>query len=162
MGKKSQIAATPLEKWLPYRFSLIAGRLGAFATPLFRDRYDLPLAAGRTLAVISRYQPLSASELGLYTSYDAFKVARAIDMLLRRKLIRRDADPEDRRRARLQLTPKGEEVYRDYEKFARRVEHLWLSELSDAELKVLYAVLDKVDSKVATLTAPDAWKAFVD
>jgi DNA-binding MarR family transcriptional regulator len=161
MGKKSTATPEPLEKWLPYRFALISGRLGAFATPLFRDRYDLPLAAGRTLAVIARYQPLSASELGGHTSYDAFKVARSIDMLLKRKLIRRDADPEDRRRARVELTAKGDAIYRDYEKFARRVEQLWLSELSDAELKVLYTVLDKIDGKVAELAAPDAWKAFV-
>jgi DNA-binding MarR family transcriptional regulator len=152
----------PLEKWLPYRFALIAGRLGAFVTPMFRKRYDLPLQAVRTLAVIARYQPLSAAELGRHTSADAFKVARAIDLLLRRKLIRRDADPADRRRARLELTAKGQGIYLDYEKFARRVEHLWLSELSKAELEVLYTVLDKVDSKVATLDSRDAWKAFVD
>ena len=162
MGKKSTATPEPLEKWLPYRFALISGRLGVFAAPLFRERYDLPQAVGRTLAVIARYQPLSASELASHTSYDAFKVARSIDMLLRRKLIRRDADPEDRRRARVQLTAKGESIYRDYEKFARRVEHLWLSELSDAELKALYTALDKIDSVVATLTGPEAWKAFVD
>ena len=162
MSKKLTAPSAPLEKWLPYRFGLISGRLAAFAAPMFRDRHDLPLAAGRTLAVIARYQPLSAAELGRYTSSDAFKVARAIDLLIRRGLIRRDADPEDRRRARLQLTAKGRVIYRDYEKFARRVEHLWLSELSDTELKVLFTVLDKVDDKVATLGAPDAWKTFVD
>ena len=97
MGKKSTATPEPLEKWLPYRFALISARLGVFAAPLFRDRYDLPQAVGRTLAVIARYQPLSASELASHTSYDAFKVARSIDMLLRRTLIRRDAAPKDRR-----------------------------------------------------------------
>ena len=62
----------------------------------------------------------------------------------------------------MQLTAKGESIYRDYEKFARRVEHLWLSELSDTELKALYTALDKIDSVVATLAGPEAWKAFVD
>src|SRR6201999_1463924 len=140
----------PLEKWLPYRLGLIAMRVGAFSAPMFRAKHDLPVLAGRTLAVIARYQPLSAAELAQHTSSDAFKAARAIDLLLRRGLVQRDADPADRRRAKLQLTPQGQSVYRDYEKFTRRVEHLWLSELSEDELEVLYAVLDKIDRKVAT------------
>lgn len=162
MKKKSQQRIAPLEKWLPYRFGLISARIGAFAAPMFKTRYDLPQAAGRMLAVIARYQPLSATELAQHTSADAFKTARTLDLLLKRGLIRREVDSTDRRKARLQLSPKGRSVYRDYEKFARRVEHLWLSVLSETELEVLYTVLDKVDSKVATLGGPNAWQAFVD
>lgn len=160
MTKRS--LAAPLEKWLPYRFGLIAGRIGTFVAPMFKVKYDLPLAAGRTLAVISRYQPLSAAELARHTSYDPFKTARAIDLLIGRGLIHRGADPRDRRKAKLQLTSKGRRIFREYAQFARRVEQLWLAEITKSELRALYSVLDKVDRKVATLSARNAWKAFVD
>src|ERR1700722_1315751 len=118
---KSKEPAIPLEHWIGYRFGLIAARLGEYVAQMYASRYDLTMPAWRSLAVIARYQPLTAKELATLTSSDAFKVARAIELLVRRGLIRRDIDKSDRRRASLRLTAEGRKVYKDIEKFAVRV-----------------------------------------
>ncbi|MGY4298320.1 DNA-binding MarR family transcriptional regulator [Bradyrhizobium sp. i1.4.4] len=115
MNKVSTIL--PLENWTGYRFGLIASRLGSFISPMYEDRYELTMPAWRSLAVIARHQPLTATQLATLTSSDAFKVARSIELLVRRGLIHRDVDKADRRRASLSLTTDGRKVYKDIEKF---------------------------------------------
>ena len=85
MNKVSTIL--PLENWTGYRFGLIASRLGSFISPMYEDRYELTMPAWRSLAVIARHQPLTATQLATLTSSDAFKVARSIELLVRRGLI---------------------------------------------------------------------------
>src|SRR6185295_9436808 len=114
--------AIPLEHWIGYRFSRIAARLGNYVAQMYVSRYDLTIPAWRSLAVIARYQPLTATQLGALTSSDPSKVARAIELLVRRGLIRRDVDKDDRRRASLGLTAEGRKIYKDIEKFSVRVE----------------------------------------
>src|SRR6185437_7706403 len=115
---KSKDAVIPLEHWIGYRFSLISARLGNYVAQMYASRHDLTVPAWRSLAVIARYQPLTAKQLGTLTSSDAFKVARAIELLVRRGLIHRDVDKMDRRRANLRLSAEGRKVYKEIEKFA--------------------------------------------
>lgn len=141
----------PLELWLSYRFGLVNSRVGAKLASRYTEKHDLTMSAWRSLAVIARFGPLSAGELGANTSTDAFKVTRAVEMLVKRGLITREPDPQDRRRACLQLTAKGRSVYQDIEKSAVAIEHHLISTLTQAELRTLRNVLDKVDAQVETL-----------
>src|SRR5690348_5072431 len=100
-------ASLPLEHWIGYRFSQISARLGNYVAQLYASRHDLTMPAWCSLAEIARYQPLTAKQLAMLMSSDAFKVARAIELLVRRDLIRRDVDKADRRRASLRLTAQG-------------------------------------------------------
>src|SRR3954447_14892415 len=109
--KNPKAVPIPLENWTGYRFGLLATRLGNFIAPMYESRHDLTMPAWRSLAVIARYQPLTAKQLAALTSSDAFKVARAIELLARRGLISRDVDSEDRRRVQLSLTAKGRAIY---------------------------------------------------
>src|SRR6201995_5755985 len=120
---KSKEATIPLEHWIGYRFGLVAARLGNYVAQMYASRHDLTVPAWRSLAVIARHQPLTASQLAMRTSSDAFKVARAIELLVRRVLIRPDFEKNDRRRASLRLTANGRKVYNNIEKFVVRVEN---------------------------------------
>jgi DNA-binding MarR family transcriptional regulator len=137
-----------LENWTGYRFGLIASRLGSFIAPMYEDRHKLTVPAWRSLAVIARYQPLTAAQLATLTSSDAFKVARAIDLLVRRGLIHRDVDKADRRRASLRLSADGRKVYKDIEKFVVRVEQELMAALDAHEIDVLRRSLDKLDHQL--------------
>jgi len=157
---KKTTASIPLEHWIAYRFGLIAARQGNFVAPMYSTRHNLTIPAWRSLAVIARYQPLTAARLAALTSSDAFKVARAIELLVRRGLIRRDVDKEDRRRASLRLTAKGRRVYADIEKFVVRVERELASALDANEIAMLRQSLDKLDRQEARLLA-QGWEAFL-
>ncbi|MBV9565707.1 MAG: MarR family transcriptional regulator [Bradyrhizobium sp.] len=151
----------PLENWIGYRFSLISARLGNFVAPMYADRHDLTMPAWRSLAVIARYQPLTASQLAMRTSSDAFKVARAIELLVRRGLIHRDLDKNDRRRASLRLTSNGRKVYKDIEKFVVRVENELASALDANELTMLRQSLDKLERQLESRIRTHAWEEFM-
>jgi DNA-binding MarR family transcriptional regulator len=146
--KIPKAATIPLENWIGYRFSLISARLGEFVAGMYMSRHDLTVPAWRSLAVIARYQPLTAKQLASRTSSDAFRVARAIDLLVRRGLIHRDVDKNDRRRANLRLSADGRKVYKDIEKFVVRVERELVAALNPSEAAMLRQSLDKLDRQL--------------
>lgn len=100
----------PLEQRFTYRFALVASRMGTALAPS-HERYGLSVGTWRVLAVIARYEPLSAKELAQRTSTDPFRVTRALTMLAEKGLVSRQADPKDRRRVSLRLTRAGRGVH---------------------------------------------------
>jgi DNA-binding MarR family transcriptional regulator len=155
-------ASLPLENWIGYRFGLVATRLGNFVAPMYASRHNLSQPAWRCLAVIARYQPLTAKQLASLTSSDAFKIARAIDLLVKRGLIRRDADKTDRRRASLRLTANGRKIYKDLDRFMVRVERELSATLDPAELAALRRSLDKLDRQLESLIRVQGWETFLN
>jgi DNA-binding MarR family transcriptional regulator len=153
--------AIPLEHWIGYRFGLIAARMGNYVAQMYTSRYDLTIPAWRSLAVIARYQPLTAKQLATLTSSDAFKVARAIELLVRRGLIHRDVDKKDRRRASLRLTAEGRKIYKNIEKFSVRVERELVGVLDEHELSTLWQGLDKLDRQLETRIRTRDWQTFL-
>lgn len=158
--KRAKVSV-PIENWIGYRFSLIAARLGNFIAPMYASRHDLTMPAWRSLAVIARYQPLTAKQLASLTSSDAFKVTRAIELLVRRKLIRRDVDKNDRRRASLRLTAAGRRVYRDIETFVVRIERELSAGLDARELATFRQCLDKLELQLEKRIRVHDWEKFL-
>lgn len=158
---KSEEPAMPLEHWLGYRFSYISSRLGNYVAQMYTSRHNLTMPAWRSLAVIARYQPLTAKQLANLTSSDAFKVARAIELLVARGLIRRDVDKEDRRRASLFLTAAGRKVYKDIETFSVRVERELILGLDEREIGTLRQSLDKLDKQLENQIRTRDWETFL-
>ncbi len=142
-----------LEHWISYRFGLIASRIGAVMSARYVAPHDLPMPAWRSLAVIARFGPLSAGELGERTSSDPFRVVRAIDLLVKRGLITRAPDPSDRRRARLELTGEGRALYEEIERGAIANEKFIRAGLTAQEVRLLESMLDRIDAQVQALGA---------
>jgi DNA-binding MarR family transcriptional regulator len=127
---------------------------------MYASRHDLTMPAWRSLAVIARHQPLTATQLGKLTSSDPYKVTRAIELLVRRGLIRRDNDRADRRRASLRLTAQGRKVYSDIERFVVRVERELTSAFDARELSALRQSLDTLDRQLEHVRSRD-WEKFL-
>ncbi|KPV00081.1 hypothetical protein APR50_09510 [Variovorax paradoxus] len=141
----------PLENWISYRFGLVASRVGAVMAAKYVEQHQLTMPAWRSLAVIARYGPLSAGELGAKTSSDPYRVVRSIDLLVKRGLITREADPADRRRASLQLTPHGRSTYDEIEQGAMTNEFFLRAGLTIQEVRSLESILERIDAQVAAL-----------
>ncbi len=141
----------PLESWISYRFGLVATRMGKVMAERYVARHDIPMAAWRSLAVIARFGPMSAGDLGSRTSSDPFRVVRAIDLLVQRGLITREPDPSDRRRARLEVTTEGRALYREIEKGAIANETFLRSALSQEDMEALERILSIIEGQVSAL-----------
>lgn len=138
-----------MDRWISYRFGLIATRIGAIAAPTYKARHKLSTPAWRALAVIARFEPLSAAGLSEHTRLDPSKVSRAIETLVGRDLVTRDKDPSDQRRAVLRLTRQGRATYVDIAATAVRLETEMTATLSAAERKILWSALEKIDAQVS-------------
>lgn len=143
-----------LDRFLPYRLSVLASRTSRTLARRYRERFGLSIAEWRVMAVLGWREGLSASEIAERTAMDKVKVSRAITRLEQRKLLARSRDPSDRRISRHRLTAAGRAVYGQVVPLARAFEEHLLAVLTTEERRLLFALLDRLDARIENL-APD-------
>ena len=100
-------APLALEEYVPFRISVLANRMTRAVAAVYGKRFRLSAPEWRTMAVLGRYGALSGNSVVERTAMDKVRVSRTVAKLVTSGLITRRSDPEDRRRAILDLTPKG-------------------------------------------------------
>ena len=86
----------------------------------------------------------SQNELGRLTHADPATIMGVINRLVERGLIRKSADPEDKRKSILILTSKGLNLIESLEATAREVSRQTLAPLSSSEQKTFLRLLAKL------------------
>jgi DNA-binding MarR family transcriptional regulator len=135
-----------LGKYLPFRLTVLSNRLTRQVARYYGQRYKLSAPEWRTMAVLGQSGAMSANSVIAQTTMDKVRVSRAVAKLLKTGYITRDADPEDRRRAILALTPKGMEIYRQIVPLVQDIEAELLKLLSAAEHAGLDTALAKIEA----------------
>src|SRR5512142_2983488 len=101
-----------LERFLPYRLSVLMLRISNAIAQSYERRFDLSVPEWRVMAVLGRFGPLSAMGVGEKTQMDKVRVSRAVARLVSAGRITRRTDATDRRRAVLALTSAGRAIHR--------------------------------------------------
>ncbi|WP_081686000.1 MarR family winged helix-turn-helix transcriptional regulator [Candidatus Solirubrobacter pratensis] len=96
------------------------------------------------LAALSSGGPASQRELGERLRKDPADMVRLLDAASARGLVRRDADPADRRRRRVVLTRAGEAELEAAMTAAREVERELLAGLEESERRTLHELLSRL------------------
>ena len=117
-------------------------------------RLELTRAQWRALKVTSRHEGLSQSELAEHLDMEAIPVGRVIDRLEKTGFVERRADPADRRRWRLYLTPKAHAIVGEMEVIADELRDDALRGIERNDLDMLMSVLNQIKENLATLDAP--------
>ncbi|MFD0387345.1 MarR family winged helix-turn-helix transcriptional regulator [Tistrella bauzanensis] len=99
-----------LERFLPYRLSVLANRISSTLARAYADRFDLTIPEWRVVAVLGRFAPLTANAICDATEMDKVTVSRAVQRLERAGRIERTVDDADRRRVLLRLSPAGLDI----------------------------------------------------
>lgn len=133
--------ALRLERFLPYRLSVLANVVSSAVAGAYARRFGLSIPEWRVLAVLAESPDLSAAEVARRTAMDKVAVSRAVRALLRSGRIVRRTAHADRRRSALRLSPAGRRVYAQVAPFALRYERELLAPLGDAERALLDRVL---------------------
>lgn len=150
-----------LEERISYRCNMVSARITRFFQPLL-DHHGLTVITWRVLAVIAHFGPVSAKEVAAHTSTDAFFVSRAIDQLVKLDFVRRDVDPQDRRKLLLQLTTKGKRVHRKMECSVNAIEEHVLSDMTQAQRAMVNEALSLLMESTALLQKGDrSWEEFL-
>lgn len=135
MPKRSQgpSRTLELENFLPYRLSVLAQLVSESLHDLYARPYGLSVAEWRVMAVLGRFAPLIASEVGLRTVMDKVAISRAVAGLLKRGLVERATDRKDRRRSSLKLSARGRAMHARIVPLALGYEERLYEPLSDVE-----------------------------
>ena len=103
--------ALELEKFLPYRLSILAQIVSESLHDLYAGPFGLTVTQWRVMAALGRFAPLTASDVGQRIVMDKVAVSRAVAGLMKRGLVERATDRNDRRRASLRLSGRGRAMH---------------------------------------------------
>jgi DNA-binding MarR family transcriptional regulator len=133
-----------LERYLPYRLSILSNRTSSLVAQSYKDRFGLSITQWRIMAVLGEYPGASADEISAKTQIEKSLISRAISNLLNRNLIQRQISKEDKRRTKIDLTETGYDVYSQIVPLSLKYEEQILSCLSDDEQAQLSELIDRL------------------
>ena len=152
----AETRAFALENFLPYRLSLLSNTVSQGISQAYRKRHGLSVMEWRVVAILGRYPGLTASEVMARGAMDKVTVSRAVNRLLERGLVERNAHAEDRRRMPLNLTAdKGEPLYHEVVPRALDYERRLVAVLGEGELAAFGAIIAKLQNRANALFGSD-------
>jgi DNA-binding MarR family transcriptional regulator len=146
------LARTSLDlfRFMPFRLNRLAAEVSAALSVEYRERYGLDIPEWRVLATLGfREGACTAQYISQCTRTHKSTISRAVTTLMRRKIIERVANEDDRREFALQLTRKGGALYEELIPRLLRKEQELLSCLSAQERKDFAALLGKIERSLA-------------
>jgi DNA-binding MarR family transcriptional regulator len=160
-AERSQTAGTGsearviLERFLPYRLSVLASLTSQALAHIYAERFGLTIAGWRIVATLGQYGVRTARDIAAHAVMHKSRVSRAVSQLEARGLVVRMPNRDDRREELLELTVAGREIYQAVVPEALAFERRILSVLTPAEQGILVALVDKLDRQARRL-APAA------
>ncbi|WP_157510797.1 MarR family transcriptional regulator [Frateuria sp. Soil773] len=137
-------APLQLEHFLPYRLSILSNTISQAIADDYQRRYDISMTEWRVMAVLARFEGLSAREVAERTAMDKVAVSRALARLVAAGRVDRAIHDDDRRRSVLSLTEAGWTMHDEVAPMARAREREVLAKLDDEERAWLTRILDKL------------------
>lgn len=99
--------AFDLETFLPYRLTMVAGRVSRAFAERYRSEFGISVAEWRLIANLTQNEEVSVRDIFERVDMDKSKVSRAASRLEKSGYVRKLVNPGDRRLVSLALTPKG-------------------------------------------------------
>lgn len=137
-------APLELERFLPYRLSILSNTISQAIADDYQRRHDLTVTEWRVMAVLARFDGLSAREVAERTAMDKVAVSRALARLVAAGRVARAVHDDDRRRSVLSLTTTGWKLHAAIAPMARAREREVLAKLDAEERRWLKRILDKL------------------
>jgi DNA-binding MarR family transcriptional regulator len=139
-------APLELERFLPYRLSILSNRVSQAIAREYQERFHLSMTEWRVMAVLARFngEGMSAREVAERTAMDKVAVSRALARLTAAGRVSRARHNGDKRRSVLRLTTKGWKIHDTVAPRARAHEREMLAHLTADERRLLTQILDKL------------------
>ena len=141
---RAEHAPSQLEHFLPYRLSILSNTISQTIADDYQSRHDLSVTEWRVMAVLARFEGLSAREVAERTAMDKVAVSRALARLVAAGRVDRTVHDNDKRRSVLKLSAAGWAIHDDVAPMARAREREVLAKLDAEERQWLERILDKL------------------
>ena len=145
-----------LERFLPYRLSVLANTVRRGISQSYLERYGISITEWRVIAVLGPNPGLTASEIMQRTAMEKVPISRAVKALMNTGLVPGTRDPGDRRCRRLQLSARGQAVFDDIIPRAMTDEEALLTSLTQQETRQLTRLLDSLQTRANKLNTNPA------
>jgi len=153
-----------LFKFIPFRLNRLAAEVSSALSSEYQLRYELDIPEWRVLATLGfRREPCSAQYVADCTRTHKSTISRAVTALMRRRLVERVENADDRREYRLRMTRKGRALYEELIPRLLRKEQEILACLSAQERLDFARLLGKIEQSldlVQTSAEADAKEVY--
>lgn len=133
-----------LERFLPYRLSVLSNTVSQAIAREYERRFQLSITEWRVLAILGRYEGISAREVAQRTAMDKVAVSRAVASLEKAGRVQRATADHDKRQSVLRLSDAGWKVYDEVAPRALEHERRLLAHLDAEEQRWLARILDRL------------------
>jgi DNA-binding MarR family transcriptional regulator len=140
-----------LDRFLPYRLSVLTNRVSNAIARHYSERFDLSPPEWRVMAALGQASGLSAREVALRTEMDKVQVSRAVARLMRGKRVQKQTDTSDGRVTRLSLSARGRAIYNEIVPLALALEEQFLAALAPRERAALDRLIAKLSQEAERL-----------
>ena len=138
-----------LFRFVPFRLNRLAAEVSAALSSEYHERYGLDIPEWRVLATLGfRNHACSAQYIAHCTRTHKSTISRAVTALMKRQLVERVENEDDRREYRLRMTRKGKALYEELIPRLKRREQEILSCLSAREQKDFALLLGKIENSL--------------
>jgi DNA-binding MarR family transcriptional regulator len=135
-----------LFRFMPFQLNRLAAEVSAALSSEYQQRYDLDIPEWRVLATLGfRNDACSAQYIAHCTRTHKSTISRAVTALMKRQLVERVENEDDRREFALRMTRKGQALYEELIPRLKRKEQAILSCLSAQERKQFALLLGKIE-----------------
>jgi DNA-binding MarR family transcriptional regulator len=142
-------AKLDLFRFVPFRLNRLAAEVSATLSSEYRERHGLDIPEWRVLATLGfRNDACSAQYIAHCTRTHKSTISRAVTTLMKRQLVERVENADDRREFALRMTRKGNALYRELIPRLLRKEQEILSCLSAPERKDFARMLGAVEKSL--------------
>lgn len=146
--------AAPLDTETPARLRAVVGKLSRRLNSLARGSGLTPSQLS-ALGVVARQGPLRLSELSALESVNPTMLSRVVGALDEAGLVRRRADPDDRRAGLLEVTASGRRTHDRLRAERGRVLTAGLERLHPSDLAAVEAALPALEALIEALGRRD-------
>jgi DNA-binding MarR family transcriptional regulator len=143
--------------FVPFRLNRLAAEVSSALAAEYATRYGLDIPEWRVLATLGfRHDPCSAQYIADCTRTHKSTISRAVTALMKRQMVERVENTDDRREFRLRLTGRGRALYEEMIPRLLHKERDILSCLSAEERKDFAALLGKIERSLDLVQGRDA------
>jgi DNA-binding MarR family transcriptional regulator len=144
-ARTSTTPALLLANFTPFRLNRVATGVSEHMAEVYKRRFGLEVSEWRVIATVGSAWTCTAQHIADSTRMHKTRVSRAIAHLVKRGLIERTSNADDRREMELRLTKAGREMHAELVPLALERERALLSCLSEEELRAFHDGLDRLE-----------------
>lgn len=134
-----------LANFMPFRLSRLAVGVSEHLSDVYKRRFGLEIPEWRVVATVGAAWSCTAQYVADSTRMHKTRVSRAIAQLVKRGLIERTSNADDRREMQLRLTKPGRALYAELVPLALERERALLSSLSEEELRAFSEGIERLE-----------------